>query len=158
MNVKQKLDHFTEQQIRKHVDCMVLPRPDGSVVAYGKYVIKPTNQKFAVHTWDRQQHEFTSKRAALAWCSAERHHCFNLANDIARLDQACDLLTNDVWITTQFRAQSSDQDFCDVLTAKLGHKQSRLAYVKNQLENCLTRAKYIGLKDFNNETARTLRV
>lgn len=158
MNIKLKLDNFTQQQIHKHAKSLIVPGPKGSLAVYGKYLIKKTKQKFSVCTWDRQHHEFVSQRSALAWCTAQYHDCFNLANDIVRLDQFCDILDNDVWLTKQRLTQRSGSDWYDVLEAKLSHKQSRLDYLKNELENCLIKAKYIGLKDFNNEPARIVSV
>lgn len=158
MNVRQKLAQFTDQQIRKHAERMLVPQPDGSLVAFGKYLIKKQQHNFSVHTWDRKQGDFSSQRSALGWCSAERHRCFNLSREIMRLDQSLNHLSADIQHTTSTIKHSQDFDFCDILEVKLDHKRQRLTYVKNELEKCLNRAKYIELKDFQNETARILSV
>lgn len=158
MNSKQKLAEFTEQQIRKHADSMLVPQRDGSLMAFGKYVIKPTQQRFSVWTWDRKQGEFTSQRSALGWCSAERHKYYNLSRDIMRLDQQLSFLSNDVQHSVDTIKHSRNVDFCEILQVKLDYKKHCLTYVKNELEKCLNRAKYIELKDFQNETARILSV
>lgn len=158
MNVRQKLDQFTDQQIRKHAEHMLVPQPDGSLVAFGKYLIKKQQHNFSVFTWDRKQGDFSSQRSALGWCSAERHSCFNLSREICQLDQSLNHLTADVQQTTNTIKHSQDYNFRDILEVKLDHKRQRLTYVKNELEKCLNRAKYIELKDFQNETARILSV
>lgn len=158
MNVQKKLAQFTEQQIRKHAQRMLVPQPDGSLVAFGKYLIKQQQHQFAVYTWDRKQGDFSSQRSALGWCSAERHRQYNLSNEIRQLDHAVDHLTADIQHTSTTLKRSQNFDFCDILQVKLDHKRQRLTYVKNELEKCLSRAKYIELKDFQNETARILSV
>lgn len=158
MNVQKKLAQFTDQQLKKHADRMLVPQPDGSLVAFGRYLIKQRQHHYSVYTWDRKQGDFASQRSALGWCSAERHRYYNLSREILQLDQTLDHLTVDIEQTTNSIKHSNNHEFCDILQVKLAHKRQRLTRVRNELENCLSRAKYIELKDFQNETARILSV
>lgn len=158
MNVKQKLDQFTEQQVRKNAAVMVVTQKDGSVVAFGKYVIKQSQGKFAVNTWDRKQGEFSSRRSALAWCSADRRDHYNLAREIKYLDQRYSALHDDLTTRTGILERSQDPELRENIRTKIAPKQQMLKYVQIELEKCLNRAKYIELKDFQNETARIFSV
>jgi hypothetical protein len=154
MTPNQKLAQFTEQQIRKHASVMLVQQNDGSVLAFGKYFIRQAHGQVTVSTWDRKQGDFTSRKSALAWCSADRKNFFKLAQNIQRLDQRCLHLNHDLQARTALLNKSQDPAFRENVRTKITSKQNMLHYIQAELENCLNRAKYIELKDFQNEAAR----
>ncbi len=96
-------------------------------------------------------------RTALSWCVAERHRRFELSRDIARWDQKVQRTQRDIDHTAMLLPRIHDQELRDNIQTKLLHKKQMLLEAKNRLSKCIGHAKYIQIRGFNDEIARTRR-
>ena len=156
MNQEQKLERFAEREIRKNIDNIIITIDDGDLIAFGRYHIKSTKTEHTVSTWEREIHCFSSKRADLAWCSADKCQQYNLANMILILDSRKQALAADIYTRKSMGERGKHEVFYEIVNTKVQPKIDRYNSVSAELENCVNRAKYIQIRGFNNETARTI--
>ena len=151
----QKLEQWAERELERNMHKMIVSDPHGGYVAFAKYHIQPTGQGYMVRTWSDEIHEFGSKRAAISYCVADNNNRINLATQIRVLDTKQQILTNDLRCRQAQCNRARTQDFYDTVEAKILPMASRLEAVNNELEKCVNMAKYIQIRGFHNETART---
>lgn len=154
-NKDQKLEQWAERELKRNIDSMIVADQQGGVVAFGKYLIQPTGQGYLVRTWADPIHEFGTKRAAISYCVADKNNRINLATQIRVLDTKQQILTNDLRCRQAQCNRARTQDFYDTVEAKIFPIASRLEAVTAELEKCVNTAKYIQIRGFHNETART---
>jgi hypothetical protein len=94
--------------------------------------------------------EFTSSRTALAWCIADKYQQWDLARRIQQLDQRL-FITDRGLDLRQRRAQ---QHSSSLLLAKIQHRQQQRFTTKSELDKCVSRAKYLQIRGFRNDTQR----
>lgn len=152
---EQKLERFAEQEFRRHMHTMIVQDDDGSLIVFGNYQIREEAQRFFVDTLSRDSIEFSSKRNALSWCVADHQNQLRLANNILNLDRKKRLLAADIYCRKTIATRSRHNDFSDLVTTKIQNKINNYQAVNSELEKCVTQAKYIQIKGFNNETYRT---
>ena len=155
MNKQQKLETWAERELRRNIHNMIIDDDVGGYIAFGKYQISPNQDRFQVSTWDRLIHAFASKRSAISWCVADRVNNINLANQILALDRKQQLLSADIQCRQGQGRRSKTSDFEEIVDTKVQPKIVRYNAVKAELEKCINSAKYIQIRGFNNETART---
>jgi hypothetical protein len=156
MTRDQKLERWAEKEFKRNIDQIILSDDDGGIVAFGQYHLKPGLYGCVVKTWDREIHNFTNKRAAMAWCTADKQQQYNLSNMILVLDRKKQTLTADIQCRRSMGERGRTEDFYEIVTTKIQPKVQQLESVSTELENCVNRAKYIQIRGFNNETARTI--
>jgi hypothetical protein len=156
MNQEQKLERFAEREIRKNIDNIIIANDDGDLIAFGRYHIQSTKTEHAVSTWDREIHRFSSKRTALAWCSADKCQQYNLANTILILDRKKQALATDIYTRKSMGELGKHEGFYEIVNTKIQPKIDQYTSVSAELEKCVNQAKYIQIRGFNNETARTI--
>jgi hypothetical protein len=61
----------------------------------------------------------------------------------------------DLYVTRSQADRTRNEGFAEVVLTKLQPKVERLSWLNNELEKCLNSAKYLQLRGFQNETART---
>ena len=97
----------------------------------------------------------SSTRSAVSWCVAERHKRHELSNEILRLDQQQHRVQRDINNTEMMLPRITNTALRTSVIDRLQLKQQMLRSVKNRLSNCIDRAKYIQIRGFNDEIART---
>ena len=155
MTQEQKLERFAELEFRRNMHNLIVHIDDGSLVVFGRYQIEERNHEFTVKTFTRDPIEFSSKRTALSWCIADYKNQLKLANNILNLDRKKRLLSADIYCRRTLAERSRHHDFNDLVNTKIQTKISNYQAVNSELEKCVNWAKYIQIKGFNNETART---
>ena len=156
MNQDQKLERFAERELRKNIDKLIIEDDEGGLIAFGKYYVKSSKTQHTVSTWDREVHSFTSRRAALAWCSADKFNQYTLSNLILLLDRKKQSLAADIYLRRAMGERGRHELFYEIVNTKVQTKVDRYNSISAELENCVNRAKYIQIRGFNNETARTI--
>jgi hypothetical protein len=156
MTRDQKLERWAEKEFVRNIDQIILSDDDGGIIAFGRYHLKPSINGCIVRTWDREIHNFTNKRAAMAWCSADHQKQYNLSQLILILDRKKQILTADIHCRRSMGDRGRTEDFYEIVNTKIQPKIQQLDSVSTELENCVNRAKYIQIRGFNNETARTI--
>jgi len=156
MTQEQKLERWAEREIRRNLHTMIVSDQSGGYVAFGRYHLRPADQAFDVYTpGDNLAGTFSNKRTAISWCVADNHNQLNLAQSIKTLDTKKQTLSADIYCRRQVADRSRNNGFSEVVLTKLQPKVQQHALVDQELEKCLNSAKYIQLRGFQNETART---
>jgi hypothetical protein len=157
MNKTQKIELFAEKELKRNLDSLILPDDNGGYVAFGRYYLKPSEHGVVVSTWDREIHEFMNKRHAISWCVADHNNRIMLATRILSLDAKKRIVNSDVQLRRNIAERSRNESFYEGITTKLQPKIDTLEMLNNELEKCINSAKYLQIKGFTNETARTSR-
>jgi len=157
MNSEEKLERFAEREFRKNLHNIILDDDEGGWIAFGKYKISPAGLDFTVETTDNYVSRFTSKRTAISWCVADRFHQYKLANEILNLDNKKRLTSADIQTRQATARNSRSENFAEIVETKIQPKIEMLKSVSAELEKCVNSAKYLQLRGFSNETARTSR-
>lgn len=155
MTKNQKLERFAEREFYRNLDQMIVEDTFGGYVVFGKYHIEPQNYGFLVSTATSVVHCFDSKRNAVSWCVADKYNQINLANNILTLDRKKQSLAADIQCRQGVARRSRSDHFYEIINMKVQPKQSLLSSVASELEKCVNLAKYMQIRGFSNETART---
>mgnify|MGYP003337327682 CR=1 FL=1 len=155
MNTEEKLERFAEREFRKNIHNMILDDDEGNWIAFGKYRISPVGKEFSVELPSNFVSNFGSKRAAISWCVADRFQQYKLAQEILVLDNKKRLVSADIQVRQATARQSQSENFAEIVETKIQPKIETLKVVSAELEKCINSAKYLQLRGFSNETART---
>jgi hypothetical protein len=145
-----KFVDIAEADLRKLKDDLVFVNGD-ECYAFGKYKIVTTD---TVQVWEKNEYQgtFSSSRSAMAWCTASKFRCFQLAALIKQFDERLKMAQQAVE-TRKYRAKKADF----VHTAKLQQRLSEQFKAQHELEKYVSKAKYLQLRGFNNDTQRNSR-
>jgi len=155
MTRDQKLEHWAERELKRNIESMIIDDGNGSIVVFGRYYIEPVDTRFRVSTWDREIHCFSSKKTAMSWCTADHRCHYNLSNTILVLDRKKQSLAADIYCRKVQADKGTTEDFYEIVNMKVQPKIDHFNSVNSELEKCINQAKYIQIRGFNNETART---
>lgn len=155
MTLDQKLENWAERELKRNITNIILDSDDGSIIVFGRYCIQPRDSGFSVHTWDREIHCFSSKKTAMSWCTADHQGQYNLSTRILILDRKKQTLAADIYCRRTLGERGRHETFYEIVNMKIQPKIDLYNAVTAELENCINRAKYLQIRGFNNETART---
>ena len=155
MTREQKLERWAERELRHSIDKMILDDNSGGWVVFGRYHITPEKQVFNVWHYANFIGSFSSKRSAISWCIADKNNQASLSQQIKVLDFKKQFLDNDIACRTGLSKLSRSAEFREMVKTKLEPKIFLNSAVTAELEKCISSAKYIQLRGFSNETART---
>jgi hypothetical protein len=155
MTQNRKLLDWAEREVQRNIDHLILDNDDGSILAFGIYSILPTQDGAQVWRGQVLEGRFSNRSIALGWCVAQRLGRVTLSISIRELDSRKQQLAQDLGFSQQLLAVSKKPEFRSMLTDKLQRKQINLAQIKRELEKCVNLTKYLQLRGFTNETART---
>ena len=156
MTREQKLEQFAERELRRNIKSLILEDDEGNWIVFGRYWIEPVGTWFRVQTWDKVVHDFSSKRAAVSYCTADCQGQYKLSNMIMVLDRKKQQLASDIYCRKTLGERGKSQEFYDIINMKIQPKIDVYAKITAELEKCLNQAKYMQIRGFNNETARTI--
>lgn len=156
MTKEQKLEKFAERELKRNIDSLILDDADGGIIAFGRYHIEPVDTRFQVSTWDRVIHCFSSKKIAMSWCTADKYNHLNLSNMILILDRKKQVLAADIYCRKAMGDRGRTELFYEIINMKIQPKIDLYSSVVTELEKCVNQAKYMQIRGFNNETARTI--
>ena len=156
MTTQQKLERWAEKEVKRNLHNMIVDDESGGYVAFGKYHLFPEEQLFSVYSLSGDLvSTFANKRTAISWCVADNKNLIALAQNIKNLDFKKRCLVADIHCRRQVAERSSSQRFGETVLTKLQPKIEQQVAIDRELEKCLNLAKYIQLRGFQNETART---
>ena len=155
MTREQKLERFAEREFKRNLDNMIVKENDGSYIVFGKYRVAQHLYGYMVSTWSDDIHCFDSKRNAVSWCVADKFNQLTLANTILNLDRRKQTLTADIYCRQSIGKRSQSTHSYEIINMKVQPKQILLNSVSSELEKCVNSAKYMQIRGFSNETART---
>ena len=156
MSQEQKLDEWAERELKRNIDSIIIDDGTGSLVVFGKYRIQLQDVRFQVSTWDKTIHSFSTKKTAMSWCTTDHQQHYNLSNQILVLDRKKQSLAADIYCRQIAGERGKTESFYEIINMKLQPKIDQYNSVTAELEKCVNQAKYMQIKGFNNETARTI--
>lgn len=156
MTQDQKLNQFAQKELLRNFRQFVLQDDDGSVVAFGQYLIERAATGFLVRTLGDAEYHFTDSRTALTWCTLDKMHLYSEACQVTALESKRQLLEADIHCMKGTMRKVKNSDLKDTLAAKISPKQAQHQAIMRELEKLANRAKYLQIKGFSNETARTI--
>lgn len=156
MNIEQKLERFAETQTRAVLNNSIIPVDNGYLV-FGKYVVRQQGPEFIVYNYDDLVGTFSSKKTAISWCIADRYKQYKLSFEIRSLDSKKSQLSADITTRRRLGELAKSSAATELIETKLEPKIRYYNSVKAELEKCINSAKYLQLRGFSNETARSSR-
>jgi hypothetical protein len=156
MKYDHKLEVLLEKEFKKHSANSIVSDDTGTnYLVFGKYEITQTPGGFLVSDWHSPLHCFSAKRIALSWCIADKYQRYNLSNNIVILDRRQQVLKTDIFCSRKTAEVSGHESFYEIVNTKMQPKIDMLESVTAELEKCVNSAKYLQIRGFHNETART---
>jgi hypothetical protein len=152
----QKFEQMLASDFNAARDNLFLELDNGYSV-FDAYTITRTLDGFIVGKQTGTPKIFSSLKIAASWCVADKRRQFTLLSDIERLDQQRIYMRTDISNSRKMMQSYRDPVLLDVVYAKMSDKQYRLRDVEDKLNKCANLAKYLQLRGFNNEIARTRR-
>ena len=156
MNIEQKLEQFAATQTRAVLNNSIIPIDNGYLV-FGRYVVQQQGSEFSVHHYDDLIGMFSSKKTAISWCIADRYKQYKLSFEIRTLDSKKSQLSADITTRRRLGELSKNSAATELIETKLEPKIRYYKSIKAELEKCVNSAKYLQLRGFSNETARSSR-
>ncbi len=156
MTREQKLERFAERELKRNINSLIIDDGEGCIVVFGRYYIEPVESGFRVSTWDKVIHCFSSKKTAMSWCTADKQRHYNLSNMILVLERKKQALAADIYCRKTLGERGRTESFYEIINMKIQPKIDLYGSVSAELEKCVNQAKYMQIKGFNNETARTI--
>lgn len=156
MTQDQKLNQFAKKELLRNLRQFVLQDDDGSVVAFGQYLIERADTGFMVRTLNDAEYYFSDSRTALTWCTLDKMRLYSEACQVAALERKRQLLEADIYCMKGTIRRVKNSYLKDTLAAKISPKQGQHRAIMSELEKLANRAKYLQIKGFSNETARTI--
>ena len=149
-----RLQQVLEPELLQILPNAILPQDDG-YLAFGRYFIQKTSDRWTVSQSQRDDRDFGSARTALSWCIAERNQQYHISMQIHKLDQERSMLAADIDARTHLQSRIRDAQTREAVGAKLVSRRHRLQWVQTTLDKWVNVAKYWQIRGFNNETSRT---
>jgi hypothetical protein len=128
---------------------------DGVYQVFDRYRIQPENIGFRVTCSATDIGVFASTKTALSWCIADKNCAYNTAREILTMDTKLAALTADIATRAAIGDHSRDPALREMILTKLESKIIHKKLLENQLAKCVSWAKYVQQRGFEDETART---
>jgi len=155
MKYQQKLQKLLESNFQDTLSNAIWKTHNKTYEVFGNYRIESAADGHRVFCNNILMGVFSTTRTALSWCIADKHRNYNTARRLLTLDTQIAILAQDIKarLTIGQRCQSSDAR--EIIMTKLESKILHKKLLENQLNKCVSWAKYCQQRGFNNETART---
>ena len=155
MKQDQEFERMFRLEFKAIVPNLIWQNDNGEYEVFGKYRIIPTRPGYQVFCAATEVGTFYSTRSALSWCIADKNGAYNTARELLTTDTKLHGLLQDISARTAIAERSNNFNFRDSVGTKLETKIIHKKQLENQLAKCINWAKYIQLRGFENETART---
>jgi hypothetical protein len=143
------------QEFRDLMPNVIWQTDDGVYQVFDRYSIMPKTDGFHVTCAATDVGVFATTRTALSWCIADKNHAYNTAREIQTTDAKLAALTADIDTRAAIGDRSGDPALREIIMTKLASKIIHKKRLENQLSKCVSWAKYVQQRGFEDETART---
>ncbi len=150
MKYQQKLAQLAQRELPTLMDKLIISDDRGFNV-FGKYRIEHAKPGYVVSRHENRINVFRHSRTALAWCIADKINHINLANQILSLETISTRYANDIEVRSAIGNNVNGTQW-ETINHKLSQKKHQLSVVNNELEKCISQAKYYQIRGFRNET------
>jgi hypothetical protein len=123
---------------------------------FGRYTVSGSADQFSVTRDFTEQNRFSSAKVAVSWCIAHRAQRYDLCQRIETLDQQRLHCLNDL-MQFQARLKLSRKNPWkqDLMQNRMSEAKQGLFDAHSRLRKCVNVAKYIQIRGFSDEIART---
>jgi len=150
----QELERLVRIELKTLMSNLIWRNDHGDYELFGKYRIVSNRPGYTVFCSATEVGNFSSTKAAVSWCVADKYQNFNLARDILNTDQRLVAVTDDIFVRMGVANRSKKYDFKESIDTKLENKIIRKKQLEKQLVKYINLAKYLQQRGFENETAR----
>jgi hypothetical protein len=155
MKTDQDFERLFRQEFKDILPNVILKNDNGVYEVFGHYRIQSERPGYRVFCGATDVGRFAHTRTALSWCIADKHRAYNTARELLLTDNKLAALTQDINTRAAIGDCSRDPVLRETILTKLESKIIQKKLLENQLTNCVSWAKYIQQRGFDNETART---
>ena len=152
---EREVERAFRQEFRDLMPNVIWQSDDGVYQVFGRYRIHQEAQGFRVFCSATDVGLFSTTRTALSWCIADKNCAYNTAQEIFTTDRKLSALTADIETRAAIGDRSRNPDLREIIMTKLASKIIHKKMLENQLSKCVTWAKYVQQRGFEDETART---
>ena len=150
-----EFERLFRQEFKDITPNLIWKTDSGEYEAFGRYRIVPQRPGYQVFCSATEVGIFYSTKTALSWCIADKHSAYNTARELLTIDNKLNVLTQDINTRAAIGDRSKNLDLRETILTKLESKIIQKKLLENQLTKCVSWAKYIQQRGFDNETART---
>ena len=154
MKPDQEFERLFRQEFRDVMPNTIWKNDHGVYEVFGHYRIQPERPGYRVFCSATEVGVFSSTRAALSWCIADKNKSYNTARELLTVDTKLNALTHDINARAAVGDRSKDPALRETILTKLETKIIRKKLLENQLTKCVNWAKYCQQRGFDNETQR----
>ena len=151
MKSDQDFERLFRQEFRDIMPNTIWQNDRGVYEAFGRYRIEPERPGYRVFCSATDVGVFSTTRAALSWCIADKHRAYNTARELLTVDNKLAALTQDINTRAAMGDRSRDPVFRETILVKLESKIIQKKQLENQLTNCINWAKQIQSRGFAEE-------
>ena len=155
MKSDQEFERLFRQEFRDIMPNTIWKNDDGVYVVFGHYRIHPQRPGYRVFCSATDVGVFSSTKTALSWCIADKNKAYNTARELLTIDTKLTALTQDINTRAAVGDRSQNPQLRETILTKLETKIIQKKLLENQLTKCVTWAKYIQQRGFEDETQRT---
>ena len=155
MKSDQEFDRLFRQEFKDITPNLIWKTDSGEYEAFGRYRIVPQRPGYRVFCSATEVGTFHSTKTAISWCIADKHSAYNTARELLTVDNKLNALTQDINARAAIGDRSKNPELRETILTKLESKIIHKKQLENQLTKCVDWAKYMQLRGFDNETART---
>lgn len=157
MGISRKAEELLKRLAREHLieNNNAIVNMDGQEVsAFGRYTIRRRKSRYEVYRYETLAKTVYSQRVAICWCVADKYQMFKLADELANLEQQLVYREDDIEHYRYSIDKTTDSVKKSVLQSRLHNAVQQTRLLRDQLNKCISSAKYWQQKGFENETAR----
>jgi hypothetical protein len=155
MKPDQEFERLFRQEFKDVTPNLIWKTDAGEYEAFGQYRIVPQRPGYQVFCSATEIGTFHSTRTAISWCIADKHSAHTTARELLTVDNKLNALTQDINVRAAIGDRSQNPGLREIILTKLESKIIHKKQLENQLTKCVSWAKYMQLRGFDNETART---
>ena len=152
---EREAERVFRQEFRDLMPNVIWQSEDGVYQVFGRYRIQPEAQGWRVFCSATDVGVFATTRTALSWCIADKNCAYNTAQELLTTDNKLAALTADIDTRASIGDRSRDPALREIIMTKLASKIIHKKRLENQLSKCVSWAKYVQQRGFEDETART---
>ena len=155
MKPDQELERMFRQEFKSIESNLIWQTDSGEYEVFGRYRIVPQRPGYQVFCSASEVGTFNSTKSALSWCIADKNSAYNTARELLTVDNKLAALTADIDTRASIGDRSGDPALREIIMTKLASKIIHKKRLENQLSKCVSWAKYVQQRGFEDETART---
>ena len=154
MITEREVERMFRKEFQDLMPQVIWQNDDGVYEVFDRYKIYPTSVGFVVFCMATEVGTFSSTRSALSWCIADKNKAYNTARELLTIDNKLASLTADIATRAALGDRSRNPALKETILTKLESKIIQKKLLENQLAKCVSWAKYVQQRGFEDETQR----